>query len=314
MEHLCTGYQRLRCVSEHQVPLIRATPSVPGAISGSLTACPNTSGVPYTIAPMAGAVSYVWTSSSPSVSVSAPALPLLLTSVPDFTVVTSALQVSLPVVMSDLRVHQPFWLPGIPGTISGPSICPGSSSTHVIGPVQVQYLTLWSTTGSGISVSGFGYFGHGNFDERIHLRFWVCVIAVVFAEALFPTRPQRCKSVVSGKLNTRVTSRVIAYRCLRPDLHVFDPGACKRYQLHLDLACRCDRLIQHEFHHGDLQRKLYFRTDLCLWKQRLRCRIPALRDRHGQPGQPDRIDHHIEYPVHRHRYSGELECRPGATV
>jgi len=181
---------------------IRATLSVPGAISGSLTACPNTSGT-YTIAPMAGAVSYVWTSSSPSVSVSGTGTSATVNFGPGFTGgnicvagVTSCGYVG-PTRCINLSVA-----PGIPGTISGPaSICPGSSSTYVIGPVPGAVSYLWSTTGSGISVSGSGTSATVSTTSGFTSGS-VCVIAVGVCGSPVSNSPQRCKSVVSGKLNT----------------------------------------------------------------------------------------------------------------
>ncbi|MBP7269721.1 MAG: T9SS type A sorting domain-containing protein, partial [Bacteroidia bacterium] len=181
---------------------IRATLSVPGAISGSLTACPNTSGT-YTIAPMAGAVSYVWTSSSPSVSVSGTGTSAMVNFGPGFTGgnicvagVTSCGYVG-PTRCINLSVA-----PGIPGTISGPaSICPGSSSTYVIGPVPGAVSYLWSTTGSGISVSGSGTSATVSTTSGFTSGS-VCVIAVGVCGSPVSNSPQRCKSIVSGKLNT----------------------------------------------------------------------------------------------------------------
>ena len=181
---------------------IRATLSVPGAISGSLTACPNTSGT-YTIAPMAGAVSYVWTSSSPSVSVSGTGTSATVNFGPGFTGgnicvagVTSCGYVG-PTRCINLSVA-----PGIPGTISGPaSICPGSSSTYVIGPVPGAVSYLWSTTGSGISVSGSGTSATVSTTSGFTSGS-VCVIAVGVCGSPVSNSPQRCKSIVSGKLNT----------------------------------------------------------------------------------------------------------------
>lgn len=40
---------------------VKATPSIPGAISGSTSVCANQQNVPYSIAPVTGAVSYTWT-------------------------------------------------------------------------------------------------------------------------------------------------------------------------------------------------------------------------------------------------------------
>jgi hypothetical protein len=150
--HGCTG------TATGIVETLGATPPTPGPITGPKGACRNTTGIVYSITPVPGATSYIWTlppgatGSSTTTSISVSFGPTYAGGFICVSAVTPC-GVSAP---SCMNIPVLTTYAGVPISISGPAI--------VCGPTTVTYTTsalnalgyFWTLTGGAAIVSGQG--------------------------------------------------------------------------------------------------------------------------------------------------------------
>jgi hypothetical protein len=181
---------------------IRATLTQPSAISGSIIACPSSSGT-YSIPAVAGATSYQWTATGTDISVSGTGTSATVTFGPGFTSGTLCVSgVTSCGYVGASRCMTISTAPVIPGTISGPNtICPGGSASFSIAAVPGAASYIWSATGAGVSVVGSGTSATVTTTTGFTAGS-VCVVAVSSCGSPVGNSPQRCKTISTGKLGT----------------------------------------------------------------------------------------------------------------
>ena len=134
-------------------------PSLPGPISGPAGACKGQCGVVYSIDPVQGATSYVWTlpAGATGTSTGTSITLCFTTSYRGGFICVRAVSTcgqSSNVCLNIPRINS---MPSTPGNISGPvSLCPGQTATYSINPVSGATAYQWTGTGGLIINSGNG--------------------------------------------------------------------------------------------------------------------------------------------------------------
>jgi len=140
--------------------IVNSTPSTPGTISGSATACSNSTGNVYSITPVAGATSYTWSvpggasvtsgqgTSSATISFGAASGNVTVTATNSCGTSSAS---SLAITLSSAA-------PATPGTITGSSsVCAGSTgNTYSIAAVSGATSYTWSVPAGSTVTAGQG--------------------------------------------------------------------------------------------------------------------------------------------------------------
>jgi hypothetical protein len=135
---------------------VRATISMPSAITGSTVGCPGSSGNNYSVAAIAGAVSYQWSGTNGMIISNNGSQNIQVTFPGVFT--TGVLSVHGQTACGYNGPDRTLTItstPGIPGTITGPSYpCPNGTSSYSIAAVPGAASYTWSTSVVGAIVTG----------------------------------------------------------------------------------------------------------------------------------------------------------------
>ena len=183
---------------------VRATLSMPPAITGSVVGCPGTSGNNYSVGAVAGAVSYQWSGTggmtinnngSQNIQVTFPA-----------GFVSGVLSVHGQTVCGYNGPDRTLTItstPAIPGSISGPSYpCPNGTSSYSIAAVAGAASYTWSTSVVGAIVTGTTTSCSIQFPGTIPAGATVSVVA----NSSCPTSSGvRSKGIASGIPNVPLT-------------------------------------------------------------------------------------------------------------
>jgi hypothetical protein len=135
---------------------VRAVLSTPTAINGSVIGCPSSTGNPYSVPTIAGAASYLWSSSA--------GITINNNGSSSITVDFAAGFVSGTLTVlgqtscgynGAARTITIARAPGIPGSITGPSYpCPNATSSYSVSPVTGAANYTWTTSVPGAIVIG----------------------------------------------------------------------------------------------------------------------------------------------------------------
>jgi hypothetical protein len=135
-------------------------PPAPGPITGATSGCPSTCSNVYSIAPVAGATSYVWTLPS-GASGSSTGTSITICFGSTFNggyICVKAVSPCGTGPSTCKNITKTAYAPSTPGSITGPSsLCPNTSATYSINSVSGATSYEWGVVGSGLTiVSGQG--------------------------------------------------------------------------------------------------------------------------------------------------------------
>ncbi|MCC7233542.1 MAG: T9SS type A sorting domain-containing protein, partial [Bacteroidia bacterium] len=157
------------CGSFTRTYTIKATPNQPGGITGPFTSVCSATGVTYSIAPVAGATSYIWTLPAGVT----PSTPLNGTSItvdfaPGFSSGTICVAAINGCGTGTARCGLIKAVPGAGGAITGPaSVCKSQTGVgYSIAPITGASSYIWSVTG-GASIAPGGTSATVNFNSAL---------------------------------------------------------------------------------------------------------------------------------------------------